>query len=307
MASITETSWLESVRRERRQTGALLLGAFAGLAALLLFGLWPIRREAERLARELEQIDQKIIEAQNEVRIETTDNPHRFKRRTYPLTLAPGPLERALEAEHRRADALLEDWRGLRIRVDAFSGEKALQQVLGAPEEGRIDFKISLFNARARLAEKMARTKMKFPADLGVPDTIGATESAEERLWQLASIVRLLELCMDVGVTSVTSIQLPAPTGRPPLQENFPVQTEYPVEMRFRCEYPALIELIRRIREPGGFFGLRNVQIVQDRPGDRDLIDVSAIFHATVFRDAVRRPETEAQPPEEPEPEVPIP
>lgn len=295
MDPLTPSAWMEAARAERRRTGGLLLGAAGALAVLVLFGLVPIRRDIGDLAAELEQVESDIPSVDPAAR-PAPEAPGawpgvRFPPRPRPFDRMPDVIERERHAERARKASLMDEWISLRSRVATFSGETALKHLLGAPEEGRIDFKVSLFNARTRMAEAAREAGMAIPADLGVPETIGATESAEARLWQLAASVRFLEICMAAGVSAVESIEIAPPVLRPSVLEGFPPQTEYPLRVRVRCRYEAFLDWVRRLGDTDAFFGLHQVQIARDRPGAEEPVVVSAMVHATVFRDPQRRME----------------
>ncbi len=296
MAPLSETGeWDADLWFERRRTALLLTTGLASLLAMALFILLPLRLETNRIQRGIDRVESELEAARAGVRPQA----HPYRRRIdprrddeqQPAVEQPADLEAALRRERRRHERLLAEWQDLKVLAATFRKDSALERVLGAPEEGRIDFKVSLFNARMRIAETAGRTGMLFPADLGIPETLGATESAEVRLWQLAASVRFLELCIEVGIPAVLEIQARPPLTRPSLLADAPTQTDYPLRVRFQTDYPRFVEWIGRVSRPGEFFGLREVQIAKKQPGGETPIEVTATLHATVFRQPAPRDE----------------
>ncbi len=298
MAPLSESGeWDADLWFERRRTALLLTTGVASLLAMALFVLLPLRIETNRIQRGIDRVESDLEAARADVR----PRAHPYRRRPdpredeeperQPAVGQPGELEATLRREQRRHERLLAEWHELKDLAATFRKATALERVLGAPEEGRIDFKVSLFNARMRIADAAGRTGMLFPADLGIPETLGATESAEVRLWQLAASVRFLELCIEVGIPAVLEIQARPPLTLPSLLADAPTQTDYPLRVRFQTDYPRFVEWIGRVSQPGEFFGLRAVQIAKSRPGGESPVEVTATLHATVFRQPAPRDE----------------
>lgn len=291
MASLMDHAWSVEAQRARRRIGALLLGGVALISALLFLAFLPLREKTRELAAELQTIEDAIVATQSAPprrHPEARRQGKRFHAESILPVISQDEWGNRLETNRVRQTSLAEEWRTLREKIGTFGGEAALNQWLDAPEEGRIDFKVSLFNVRVRMAEDAKRVGMKFPADLGVSETIGADESAEVRLWQLATSVRFLEICMAVKIPTVEAIEALPPFQRPQVPGDSTLQIVYPLQVRFRCSYDRFQELIRQLNQPGAYFGLSNILLTKNRPGEQEPVDVSVMLHATVFREPPR-------------------
>ena len=252
-----------------------ILGAtLALLVAGLLLGLRPLKQEAARLEASLEAAGQRVAAHQGRGR--------------------PSLVTRlqAEQAAHRQLQA---EWERQQERIRAFRQPPVPTEPASLSAEGRIDFKVALFEARQRLGRLAEERDVTLPPDLGIPDTIGADEDTETRLGQLAATVRLLETCIAHGVPVIERVRaLPPETIRLTESGGQALQF-YPVEMQVRCPYPALLDLLDSLDQRPPQYALYRFQVTSPFPEQTDLLqarlDWAVIMLAPVPRGEEPPPE----------------
>jgi hypothetical protein len=192
-------------------------------------------------------------------------------------------LHRRIGEQQVRRKQLLRDWEQLRARTDTFKGSSPLTHAVSTEDDARIDFKVALFEARGELHERAAAQGIMLPSDLGLDETIGAEEDAETRLWQLASVVRLMETCIDVGVPSIDSIEALPPRDFPLPESEGTIAKELPVKITMRCSTDVLADFLISVSGGGAFFALRGVSIERLCADETTMVRVVAICGAELF------------------------
>jgi len=193
--------------------------------------------------------------------------------------------ELAASLSQARADfeALRAEWAARKTTIRAFREAAALPNVLDPTPEGRIDFKVALFEARRRLGTKAEAQHVTLPSDLGISDTIGADEDTETRLGQLAATVLLLEKCITHGVPTIVEVRALPPSRIALDDEDFTGRITYPVYMRMRTEYSLLIDILDALIDDAPFFTLRHFHAVSLAPDQPDWVEVRAEWNILVF------------------------
>jgi hypothetical protein len=240
----------------------MLLGTVVFILLVVLLGILPLRQEAARA-------DSRIRE--NNALIDS----FRATPDTEPLNvrlMREQSLEARLETEWARARELTTFRRGA-----------ALTEFVSTSIEGRIDFKVALFEARQRIANKAMEQGIELPADLGIPETIAADEDTEKRLSQLATVVLLLEKCMEAGVLVVEHVQALSPSMIEIEDEEYSAVTFYPVFVQFLCGYDTWLELMELLGNQNAFFSLRHFSMTSLSPDDPDRVRVRAEWAGLVF------------------------
>ena len=194
------------------------------------------------------------------------------------------PPDRVLTNENVRQEGLRREWETLRLKTDTFRRGSPFAEVLLLDEEGRIDFKVALFRARTRLQQTASSNNIAFPADLGIKGTIGTDEDAETRLWQLASVVKLVEECFELGVPSIESISTMPPVEHPLLEEEGTIALEFPIHIRINCSYPTLVELLGAIADDRCFLSLRHFCVEKVDQDAASLLTVDMVRGAILFK-----------------------
>jgi len=193
-------------------------------------------------------------------------------------------LERVLAKEQARQERLGREWETLRLKTDTFKWGSPLAEALSSDEEGRIDFKVALFKARSRLQQTAASNDIAFPEDLGMQGTIGTDEHAETRLWQLASVVKLVEACFQLGVPSILSLNALPPVEYPLLEEEAAIALEFPVRMRIHGSYATLVEILGATADDRSFFSLREFRVEKTEQGPGSLLTVDMVCGGILFQ-----------------------
>jgi hypothetical protein len=181
----------------------------------------------------------------------------------------------SLAGQHADADEhnrrLKEKKEQLRLRIDTFRGSFPKHSCFETSEDARIDFKVALFKARSSLQETAAAQGVKLTNDLGIAETIGSKEDAETRLWELASVVRLVELLIGTGVHAIESID-----SLPPIEHGqVPADNErilaFPVRLEVRCTFAQLQVLLNTLQEEHSFYTISQCDIGRPAPSSKQL------------------------------------
>lgn len=195
-------------------------------------------------------------------------------------------VDTLLQQEQWIHERLITGWENKRQRAQTTKVGSALTDILTYSVEGRIDFKVALFEARQRLGRKALEQQVLLPPDLGIPDTIGADEDAEIRLGQLAATVRLLEQCITHEIPLVEQVQVLPPSIVPLQNDAYQNITFYPVKIQLMAPYERLAELLSSMMEEGSFFALRRLRLESGAPHDPEQVSVMAVWSAIVYSSA---------------------
>jgi len=268
-----------SAERARRRIGATIGFTAMALLLLLLLGVLPLRRERQRLGRTLQGVSHDL--------------------QPYLALVREEPLSVRVERERRDLQRLRTEWEHLRARAETFPPDTRLVDVLDSPEEGRIDYKVALYDARNRLGEMARAAGVTLPDDLGLPETIGAEESAETRLWQLVVISQLLERSIGLDIPVIHAIR-----AYDPLLYNLTAPRSifillYPVRMETRQTYGQWIGLLDAMLDQEVNFTVQRFEARIADIGDDPLLNVSMICSAVLFRSGLPGEPGEEQPGEE--------
>lgn len=230
-----------SSESQRRQVATILwIGAL--VLAVLGFGVWmPLRERGEQAVHTLRQVEADI--------------------QNFRTHYGDKPIASHVALARRRHKELEGEWRELRRRVDTFHGRPPLMDGLPKDNEGRIDFKVALFEARTRLQEAASAQGVSLPTDLGIPETIGTEEQAETRLWQLAATVKLVEQVVALGVVAIDRIESAAPVVHEEVSPDDGWVEEYPVRLILQCGFEDIDPLLERLSGDGSFFAVRHFRV----------------------------------------------
>ncbi len=176
------------------------------------------------------------------------------------------PLDLRLQREMRTHQRWVSEWERHRERIGDLRVSAGLAEILTTSIEGRIDFKVALFEARQRLGRTARARGVALPADLGIPDTIGTDEDTELRLGQLVATVLLLERCLAHDIARIESVTPHSPRIISIEEEPVSQVAFYPVTIQLTTTYETLLELLRALREDEMFFGLRRFLVMNEFP-----------------------------------------
>lgn len=252
---------------ERRNIAIILIST--GVICILLFAavLLPMRARKNSYLNEIVRLDAELEPYLSQVSEES--------------------LQLQLDREAARFRYYADKWKELTALVSTFRGVKATTDLFSPSKEGRIDFKIAFFEARERLTKKAEENKVSLPADLGIGETIAATENAEIQLWRLAAVSRLLDAVIESGIKNVIEIRPLEPRIYPLNAPEYSAMHEYPMLIRFRCRYPQVMNLIRRSQQPGSFFALRHIHGERKESLTSDALEIEAVYGAAIFKGPV--------------------
>ncbi len=182
-------------------------------------------------------------------------------------------------------ERLQEEWGRKQKYIRTFREERTLQDILvPSPSiEGRIDFKVALYEARQRLSGKAREHSVTLPFDLGIPDTIGADEDAETRLRQLAATVLLLEKCIEMNVPVIEEVTALPPRVTELHDDAHKNISFYPVRIRMIYSYEGLLDMLDMLSQDSSFFGLRRFNALSLSPEKPDKVLISTEWSAAVF------------------------
>lgn len=190
----------------------------------------------------------------NTTTIETELNARHARYTRHPI--AP----QITRAEMRNRD-LQQTWEQLRQQVDTFHGTLPHRLQLAAADDARIDFKVALFEARTALRTMAQHHHVTLADDPGIAEAIAAEDSTKDRLWSLASVVRLVEILIGADITAIDAI-----TPHPPfVYTEIPDENEYvmafPVHFELRCRYAQLKVLLETLSNNNSFYAINRCDI----------------------------------------------
>ena len=194
------------------------------------------------------------------------------------------PMERIITSETARNEDLAREWEQLRLKVDTFRGSSPLVEALSPDAEGRIDFKVALYDARDRLEALAAKSAVTLPANLGMQETIGEDEEIEMRIWQLAAVVRLIESCIAHDVSHIEALEVLSPSVYPLLEEEHSVAIEYPVRITLQCQFDKLVKLLAHMDSAGSFFAVRGCKVALLGAAEEKPLSVMLVAGAVNFQ-----------------------
>lgn len=260
------TKQYSNARLARQKILAAVVVTLAVVAGMLLFGAYPMYSRVATLNQQIEEVDSALI--------------------PYLRLLSQEPLSSRVERELRLKSEMSNEWIELVDRVQTFSSPAKLADLLASSEEGRIDYKVALFDARQRMSQLAASRDVVIPSDLGMTETIGTDEVMASRLWQLATNVSLIELLIDSGALAIDSIRLLDPIDFPVTSlGDSSILKIYPVQFTAIMPFDALVKLIRNFDKGDRFFAMQRLMVMSIDPKQPDILRVNAVASALLFRD----------------------
>lgn len=251
------------VRLLRTQVIMIFAFGVGAIVAILLFVVLPLREEVRASRNEILNVEEEL--AAFHVRTE-----------------GRGMAEQLAEATARNR-RLAAEYDDLRKRVNGFRVHNAIRQSLPTYEDGRIDFKLALFQAREQLLEKAAEAKVALPEDLGVSETIGTQERAEIRLWHLVATVRLVQLAIDARISAIGSIESGEPTALAADDDPAHAAMEFPTRMVVRCAFGPLVRFLDTISREGSFYAIRKLRVERMGTHGTRMLEAELVAGALLF------------------------
>lgn len=219
---------------------AAITGAMLILGAALLLILWPMqRREFGQLRRQWQSLAK-------------AGEGYRFAADNLLADIGQAQATNAL------LTAEVAYWAK---RRNTFFGVSPLAQFSPAREEGRIDFKVALYNARTGLVARAGAAGVAIPEDLGLDENISADTRVETALGQLSATVMLVERVLASGIPAITALQ-PLPPEMTRIQyPDRPRLREYPIAISLTCSFGQALSLLSLLADDNGGFALKEMAL----------------------------------------------
>lgn len=131
-------------------------------------------------------------------------------------------------------------------------------------EDGRIDFKIALFNARTSLMARAEARNVIIPEDIGINETLSTDTRVESALGQLSGTMRLLEKVMNSGIQEVYMIQPQALLMKSMQSDEYDRLREYPVKIDALADFEECLSLLALLGDPDMGYSLDSLSIYKD-------------------------------------------
>lgn len=243
---------------ERQQVLAIILFAGVAIFALWFFLLMPQARERSKLARQIEATQRELMQ-KSFLSDEKT-------------------LGMIKEKEDKYTSELLAQWSDVANHLGTFSN----QQDLVATAVDRIDFKVALLNVRQRLLRKARAENIGLPRDLGMTDFVGSSEDARKLLLQLRSVEKLVDLSLNLNISSVRNLEPLQPIRHSAEIAGGDFLEEYPVRIEYQGSLDSLYDLIHATLQPPNAFILKGLRI-ETTELRGNVVKVNLVLSALLF------------------------
>ncbi len=253
----------------RRRIVLIFVLLVVSIVVFWIFAVYPLRNESLRLQNDIQDIDGEIA--------------------MHTVLVSDEPLDRRLQRERRKNRNLANEWLKLRRQVRTFGENAELEKFLSSSEEGRIDYKVALYDARQRLEKKAAMHELVFPEDMGMDEAIGTDEVMETKLWQLAANVYLMERLIGPEVFSIDSIKIMDPIAFSLTAGIDSYMVLYPVKVEMSYTHRGFLSFLDAIEQEQGFYALQRLMVERIGPGETGVLKVRAVCSALVFREELPR------------------
>jgi hypothetical protein len=251
--------------QSRRVVGAILT---ATIAALVVLAAWNVS----------------VLEARRELSVET--EVLALTAAQYEPDAGQPTLSERIVEETLKQRSLLREWARYSNLLGTWQQSDRVSEAEGG-DAARIDYKVELYNARRRLAEKAQYTGAQLPVDLGIRETIGAEEDASVRLLQLATVEKLVGLTLDTMIPRIDVIDVLPPRDVPAADGGEIYLSEYPVRMQMQCSHAQFVRLLGRVAHARHFFTVSHVMAEKASFREPDLLNVTVVFHALVLKEGL--------------------
>lgn len=243
---------------ERQQVLAIILMAGIAIFALWFFLLLPQMRERQKLSEQIKATENELVKKSF---LSDEETLHKIKAR-----------------EDERTGALLAQWTDVANRLGTFSN----QQDLVAAAVDRIDFKVELLRLRKKLMGKADVERIRLPKDLGMTEFVGSSEDARKLLIQLGAVAKLVDLSLDLNISTVRNIE-----PLPPIPHSADIAggkflEEYPVRIEYQGALDSFYDLLHATLQSPNAFILKGLRIEAVDPRGRT-VKVNAVLSALLF------------------------
>jgi hypothetical protein len=243
---------------ERQQVALIITLSVLGILALWFFLLRP---QAER-------------------RVEIARQWRKHLKSRY-ANMSKDDLLREEKAVQQSVVQIQGQWDEIRKRLSTYTKAEAL---VGA-KVGKIDYKVELFNERARLSEKSRLLDIELvPRNLGMDDAVTSQEDARVLMLQLRAIEKLADLALDRRIARLIAIEPQPPIlHRRADGDRAVFLEEYPVKAEFDIALETLYELLHAVFEKNRVFVFRQLR-VNAGIHDEAPLRVNAVLSALILK-----------------------
>ncbi|MBL7076193.1 MAG: hypothetical protein ISS31_01865 [Kiritimatiellae bacterium] len=266
------------VRALRTQVVLILVVCLVVTGALWAFVLNPLQEE-------IGACDEQILNVEDELA-------------AFRVRMEDGGLSERLATATVRNRQLVAEWDYLRERMDTFRDYTDIRKALPTYDDGRIDFKVALFDAREQLLENAEAADVVLPEDLGVSETIGSEERAELRLWHLVATMRLVQLAIDARLPAIEHIESGVPLAFALNDDASQMAMEFPTRMVVRCSFKHLVRFLDMLSQQGSFYSIRKVRVERMGTHGARMLEAEIVAGAFLFelRNGVTEPHGDGEP-----------
>ncbi len=187
-------------------------------------------------------------------------------------------LNAAAANEQKFAKALDEDWEATALRLTTLADYPLLRRA----DPARIDFQVELAAGRSRLAAKSENMRIKLPPDLGIDSAVTSQEVVRERLIQLKTVEKLVDLVIDQRIRNIASIRILPPLLHYGTDQKL-ICEEYPVEVDFSTPFDALFHLFSNIFDKDCVFVFSKIRVTSD-PKIDEVLHIKAVMSSLIFQ-----------------------
>lgn len=164
-------------------------------------------------------------------------------------------------------------------RRNTFSCSRDTPPTPAHQDDGRIDFKIALFNARTNLAALAESRNAHLPVTLGIDETLSANTRVETARSQLSATVRLVQRVLETGIQVVDRIQPLTPRMRTLQNDTFGRLREYPIALDVQGSFEQCMELLSQLADPDNGYALQHLSLEKT---ENKIDNISLSFHLVV-------------------------
>ena len=266
---------------DRRQVAAALTVAFIALA-LVAAAVWlPAARRHRAVLRQA---------AESELQL----------RRKF-ANFSESKARERLAAEQKRAALWRSEWETFASCAESLRTVAQREEfVANEGQAGHIDFKVALYNARQKVGERAKAKNVAIPADLGMDEAVGEKADPLLLIRQLAAVVKLVDVLVDLGLPQVARIEVLPPVVLPAAGDEGQQVTELPVRVVATGTYAGFSELLQKVSAPEHFFALRHFRLQKKAMEAGDNLEIEAVFSAFVLGKKAAEPAAKPAPGEEP-------
>lgn len=251
-------------RGSRRLLGTIFVSTMVAVMLIVLMVVYPMRRRLDAVESNIEDVDARIEEFRD--------------------SLGTIDLVERVGAARSANEAMKAEWRKLIRQTRTYKKNELLADILATPEEGRIDYKVALYDARQWVGYRARNQSVWFPPDLGMEETVGADEVMESKLWQLAANVSLAEMVIDCGIGLVEQVDLFEPSFH-----DFSIYGDrqmvlYPIKLDMESSYQPFLQFLGKLGNSERFYALQRLMVESMGPRNLEKLKIRAVCTAMLYK-----------------------